>query len=188
MWPKTARQASIHLLPSCGVDTNESLRQRALRLITLGCSQKILAAKMGMQASTLSRWLNQKEDVAPVSVTALDGFNAYVAELRAALVEDPISSPGVSELNTPTGKPARASGQADGHTLAEPAGDGHRHPIPSAPVPRRGNLRAQVEREVLALESRRVLPTTRTGTPRQSPAAAHQKTPVAGARGRKPRR
>jgi len=58
------------------VDTNESLRQRALRLVTLGCSQKILAAKMGMQAATFSRWLNQKDGIGPVSTVALDGFNA----------------------------------------------------------------------------------------------------------------
>jgi len=76
------------LLPSFVVDTNESLRQRALRLVTLGCSQKILAAKMGMQASTFSRWLNQKDEIGPVSVTALDGFNAYVQELAAALDDD----------------------------------------------------------------------------------------------------
>jgi len=67
------------------MDTNEYLRQQALRLITLGFSQKILAAKMGMAPSTFSKWLNQKDGIGPASVTALDGFNAYVVELREAV-------------------------------------------------------------------------------------------------------
>jgi transcriptional regulator with XRE-family HTH domain len=69
------------------VDTNEWLRQRALRLVKLGFSQKILAAKMDMAPSTLSRWLRQKDEIGPASVAALDGFNAYVEELAQALSE-----------------------------------------------------------------------------------------------------
>ncbi len=82
------------LLPSCLVDTNESLRQRALRLVTRGVSQKVLAGKMGMTPSTFSRWLNQKDGINPASVTALDGFNAYVHELADALAErSPVGFP-----------------------------------------------------------------------------------------------
>jgi transcriptional regulator with XRE-family HTH domain len=75
------------LLPSFVVDTNESLRQRALRLVTHGVSQKVLAGKMGMTPSTFSRWLNQKDGINPASVAALDGFNAYVHELNTALTD-----------------------------------------------------------------------------------------------------
>lgn len=67
------------------VDTNETLRQRVLRLVALGCSQKILASKMGMVPATFSRWLNQKAGISPARTSALDGFNAYVQELREAL-------------------------------------------------------------------------------------------------------
>jgi transcriptional regulator with XRE-family HTH domain len=69
------------------VNTNELLRRRASRLVALGVSQKVLAAKMGMQPATLSRWLNQKDGIGPVDVSALDGFNAYVLELSDALSE-----------------------------------------------------------------------------------------------------
>jgi transcriptional regulator with XRE-family HTH domain len=82
-----ALQTAIHLLPSFLVDTNESLRQRALRLVAHGVSQKVLAAKMEMAPSTFSKWLNQKDGIGPASVTALDGFNAYVHELAAALAD-----------------------------------------------------------------------------------------------------
>ena len=80
-----ALQDAFVLLPSFLVDTNESLRQRALRLIAHGVSQKVLAGKMGMTPSTFSRWLNQKKGINPASVTALDGFNAYVLELTGVL-------------------------------------------------------------------------------------------------------
>lgn len=76
------------LLPSCVVGTNESLRKRALRLVKHGVSQKVLAGKMGMAPSTFSKWLNQKHGIGPASVTALDGFNAYVQELTDAIVDD----------------------------------------------------------------------------------------------------
>jgi transcriptional regulator with XRE-family HTH domain len=112
------RPAPFPLLPSCVVDTNEALRQRALRLVTLGCSQKILAAKMGMQASTFSRWLNQKNDVGPVSVTALDGFNAYVEELADALASDSIRDPDVAESDTSRAGTGGSLKKRHGHTLA----------------------------------------------------------------------
>lgn len=80
------------LLPSFLVDTNESLRQRALRLVTHGVSQKVLAGKMGMTPSTFSRWLNQKDGINPVSVAALDGFNAYVLELTGVLLEKTVAA------------------------------------------------------------------------------------------------
>lgn len=97
----------VGLLPlvwSIGVNTNELLRRRALRLVAHGVSQKVLAAKMGMQASTFSRWLNQKDDIGPVSVTALDGFNAYRQELT-----DLLADPGVppDEIRQPAKPPMR---------------------------------------------------------------------------------
>ncbi len=67
------------------VDTNELLRQRAKRLVARGVSQKVLAAKMGMPPSSLSKWLHAKEGIGPATVTALDGFNAYVRELADAI-------------------------------------------------------------------------------------------------------
>lgn len=98
------------LLPSFLVDTNESLRQRALRLVKHGVSQKVLAAKMGMQASTFSRWLNQKDGINPASVTALDGFNAYVRELTSALTDQPETSRDSAGRRTES----RAQKRADG--------------------------------------------------------------------------
>jgi len=77
------------LLPSFSVDTNSSLRQRALRLVKHGVSQKVLAGKMGMQPGTFSRWLREKDGIGPASTVALDGFNAYVRELADALSDEP---------------------------------------------------------------------------------------------------
>ncbi len=69
------------------VDTNELLRQRAKRLVKLGCSQKSLAAAMGIAPSTFSKWINKKKGISAPSVDALDGFNAYVHRLADALQE-----------------------------------------------------------------------------------------------------
>ena len=85
--PISARIDASELLPWRLMDTNEHLRQRVLRLIKAGVSQKILAARMGMKESTFSRWLNKKEGINPASVRALDGLEAYVQELAAALTE-----------------------------------------------------------------------------------------------------
>jgi len=104
------------------VDTNETLRQRALRLINLGCSQKIMAGKMGMQPATLSRWINQKDGIGPVSVAALDGFNAYVDELREALTDvDTIRQSGVTKFGAPGADPKESTGnpkETNGRALA----------------------------------------------------------------------
>lgn len=70
-------------------DTDEWLRQQVLSLVRRhGISQKVLAGKMGMTGSTLSRWLHRKPGVRPPSVTALDGFYAYREELRRAVSDD----------------------------------------------------------------------------------------------------
>jgi len=190
--PDCTRQDGFRLLPSCVVDTNESLRQRALRLVTLGCSQKILAAKMGMQASTFSRWLNQKDDIGPVSVTALDGFNGYIQELRDAL-DDTIRQPSVSGLH---GRKIVSAGSAtnekepDGRPLAPTIASGQADSVPPAPAQRSGSLRAQVMREVAAVKERRTLdpPARSPRTPRQSAATAHHKGAGTGVRDRKHRR
>jgi transcriptional regulator with XRE-family HTH domain len=67
------------------MDTNEHLRKRAARLVKLGFSQKILAAKMNMAPSTFSKWVNKKPGIGPASVTALDGFYRYIQEVTNAL-------------------------------------------------------------------------------------------------------
>lgn len=138
-----AQLRAVGLLPSCVVDTNEALRQRALRLITLGCSQKVLAAKMGMQAATLSRWLNQK-GIGPISVSALDGFNRYVEELQAALIEAsaPIRHTKVAGLDTPAAPAGGSSGTADGRPLATARPPDQGDPLPRVPRPRAQALAA----------------------------------------------
>lgn len=73
------------------MDTNEALRQQALRLVKHGVSQKVLGARMGMKESTFSRWLNGKPGVNPASVVALDGLAAFVKDLSTAL-EDGVHS------------------------------------------------------------------------------------------------
>lgn len=70
------------------MDTNEAIRQRVLSLIDQGVSQKVLATKMGVSQTWLSRWVNQKGDRPLVlTVAAMDGLSRYVAALTEALQE-----------------------------------------------------------------------------------------------------
>lgn len=94
-------EARFPLLSSVVLNTNELLRQRALRLVAHGISQKVLAAKMGMQASTFSRWLNQKDSIGPISVTALDGFNAYLGELADLVTDKGVSIDQIRQSTAP---------------------------------------------------------------------------------------
>jgi hypothetical protein len=89
-----------------GMDTNERLRQRALRLIKSGVSQKVLAGRMGLSESTFSRWLNRVEHARPIPITALDGFETYTNELFAALAN------GLTEETQRSGAEHRATGTA----------------------------------------------------------------------------
>lgn len=83
--PVSCSSPALLGLRFCLMDTNAALRKRAFRLVNrLGISQKVLASKMGMPTSTFSKWLNRK-GVGPVPVTALDGLNAYLGELREEL-------------------------------------------------------------------------------------------------------
>lgn len=80
-------------LRSWWMDTNEALRQRIVRLVNFGISQKVIAARMDMAPSTLSKWLNRKKGSGPPSVTALDGFNKFVSQLREESLLDPTHLP-----------------------------------------------------------------------------------------------
>jgi transposase-like protein len=76
------------------MDTNEAIRKQVVRLIDQGVSQKVLAKKMGVSPTWLSRWVNQKRERPMVlKVAAMDGLAHYVAELTAALKE-PSKEPG----------------------------------------------------------------------------------------------
>ncbi len=79
---------ALTALESWVVDTNEVVRQRVLRLIDLGVSQKTLAKEMGVTETWFSRWVNLKTDPPLViDVAAMDGFQRFVDRLRAAIEE-----------------------------------------------------------------------------------------------------
>jgi Homeodomain-like domain len=67
------------------LDTNESIREQVAQLIALGVNQATLAKRMGVHPSWFNRWINRKDPPRVISVTALDGFAAYLAELAAAI-------------------------------------------------------------------------------------------------------
>jgi predicted transcriptional regulator len=72
------------------VGTNEAVRQRALQLIDLGLTQKMLAQKMGVTETWFSRWVNQKTDPPLViTVEAKDRFERFIEEVRRAIEEPP---------------------------------------------------------------------------------------------------
>ena len=99
-----ARFVAADPLPWASMDTNEALRQRALRLIAQGVNQKKLAERMGLSQAAFSRWINQKSR--PVPITALDGLDAFVKDLMAAVGEESQRSVAVAET--------RATGTAGG--------------------------------------------------------------------------
>lgn len=166
------------------MDTNELLRQRALRLVNLGCSQKILAAKMGMVPATFSRWLNQKDGISPARTSALDGFNAYVEELRAALADSgaPIVKPEVPESHTTAVRPTRATGTTDGRAIAPSRGPDQTPPVPLAP----DSAIRQVATELVPVVRAREAQLARAA--RKPPAGAHRDAPRDRAGGRRSRR
>jgi transcriptional regulator with XRE-family HTH domain len=197
------RYETFVLLPSFLVDTNESLRQRALRLVTHGVSQKVLAGKMGMTPSTFSRWLNQREGINPASVTALDGFNAFVHELSAVLFEtdlDSIRQPGVSESRNSepaAGKSARRdttqsdSVRGDALATSKPGsqhGQGGTVPGPARQTDRR--LFTEVERLTRTFEEADGIrrPARAPGSARQHAAAPGGQKAAHRPRARKPHR
>jgi hypothetical protein len=70
-------------------NTNEQLRKRALLLVNQGVQQKAIAGAMGMSEGGFSKWLREDPAMGPVSVTAMDGFEAFVDELATAIGKNP---------------------------------------------------------------------------------------------------
>ena len=71
--------------PTTSLGTNESIRDQVAKLIALGVSQTTLAKRMGLHLSWFNRWINDKGPPRVITVAALDGFAAYLAELSAAI-------------------------------------------------------------------------------------------------------
>lgn len=65
--------------------TNESIREQVALLIELGVSQTALAKRMGVHISWFNRWINGKGTDRTITVDALDGYAAYLADLSAAI-------------------------------------------------------------------------------------------------------
>jgi predicted transcriptional regulator len=109
------------------MDTNEALRGHAQRLIKRGVNQKAIADAMGLSQATFSRWINEKAP--PVSVTALDGFRAYVRELIAEAsdgVEQSEETPRVS-TSTSAESEFRGATKRRGATGTPPGASERRH-------------------------------------------------------------
>lgn len=60
----------------------DAVRDRVRGLIRRGVSQKVIAARMGVSESWLSRWLNAGA-VSALTVGAMERFDAYAAELAS---------------------------------------------------------------------------------------------------------
>jgi transcriptional regulator with XRE-family HTH domain len=78
------------------MDSNAALRQRVWRFVRLGVNQKVLASRMGLSESQLSRWLRKKSPKA-LALPALDGFNRFVADMQQAAKLD-VSTLSAAEL------------------------------------------------------------------------------------------
>lgn len=68
------------------VDTNERLRQSALRLIAMGMSGKALASAMGMSTGRFSKWKNERPGADAPSVEEGDRLDAFVDRAVSELV------------------------------------------------------------------------------------------------------
>jgi transcriptional regulator with XRE-family HTH domain len=152
IWPISATFDAESLLRWQAMDTNEALRQQALRLVKLGVSQKIVAAKMGMAPSTFSKWLNRKSGIGPASVVALDRFNRYLQELSSAL-DSTVLQADVSSSHTATpvmaGTPEKQVGM-NGRPLATSSATplpphGQAAPVSGAPRQTYGQTRTGIE-------------------------------------------
>lgn len=88
-----------------GMATKDALRQRVLRLVNQGVTQKSIALRMGMSETKLSRWLADDDSV-QITVDALDGFNAFVKDLASALdLETAQAETAVAGGGFPDGRP-----------------------------------------------------------------------------------
>lgn len=79
------------LLPLHGVQTDRQIRQRILRLLKLGVTQKAIASAMNISESTLTRFVWPKKGQPGHSVRgiSIDGFERYRLELLNALRPTP---------------------------------------------------------------------------------------------------
>lgn len=165
------------------VDTNEWLRQRVWRFVKLGVSQKTLAAKMGMAASTLSKWLNRAEEIGPATLPALDGFHAFVREVADAVAEaipGLKDVPGVPRSHTPAIAIDGLAEKADGGDRAGPFDSAQAPPLSPAETQLREKFDAAVRAEKQQQPGARA-------TRKPAPAARAKRTGRA-ARARKARR
>jgi transcriptional regulator with XRE-family HTH domain len=69
----------------------DALRDRVQRLLSVGISQKTLAAEMGISRTAFNRWVHG--DDIRVSIDALDRFEAFVAKVAAALGQETERAP-----------------------------------------------------------------------------------------------
>lgn len=77
--------------------TNRALRQRVKVLVKHGVSQKVLASRMGLTESWLSRWLNATDAAKTpmLTVEAMDRLREFERELGNLLLQGgPPSSAG----------------------------------------------------------------------------------------------
>lgn len=103
----------------------DRLRERVRALIGLGVTQKVIASKLGLSESTLSRWLrlqpDSKGNPVKIAVETLDAFDAYLDEFvrfaqetqrSAAPAENiPTTLPGAAGPPFHEHKPQRKSGR-----------------------------------------------------------------------------
>lgn len=98
--------------------TDEELRRHISQLISeYGINQKVLAGKMNVSPSWLSRWLRRQPGVRGITVDAVNGFEEYVADLGNKLKK----STGVRKEGRP-GQRARAGRPGD-HARKRVAGE-----------------------------------------------------------------
>jgi len=111
------------------MQTEDALRQFALRLVSLGVQKKTMAAHMGAEPWWISRWLRQIHG-AEMTVIQMDAFYRYIQELakvirgvehlktKAARLdetgEDSLDTPHLSDLasHTPRDKKPGTTGGA----------------------------------------------------------------------------
>lgn len=113
--PKSASLVACQHVRCAGMDTNESLRARAAKLVARGMNQKAIAAAMGMSPSTFNRWLHGEPTVNPPTVAAMDGFEKFVQDLR----ED------IGETKETQRAGTAAAGEPFPKTGTEPSKTGH---------------------------------------------------------------
>lgn len=143
-------------------------------MVQLGVTQKVIADKIGVRDTWLSRWLNQRPDIASMDVPTMDALNAFIADFTKEMnrLADESKQPTTDGLAT-QGEPLSDDGDAP-------------PPLDRSPELERivqmlhADFAVVLRKELDAVLAERSAPTDRAGQPDRVRGAARPRRPARG--------